>query len=75
MNSFAAAMTMMLRRQKGRYAALTMATLIACSRLYLMVHYPTDVAAGALIGTASAWFSGKVADRTAEKRKRRRLNG
>lgn len=31
--------------------ALIMAILIAVSRLYLYVHYPTDVAAGAVLGT------------------------
>lgn len=42
----------MLRLMPARYGvpALVMATLIALSRLYVGVHYPTDVLAGALIG-------------------------
>ena len=35
-------------------AAMVLAVLIALSRLYVGVHYPTDVLAGALVGTFSA---------------------
>ncbi len=38
---------------------LVLAALIACSRLYLGVHYPTDVAAGAVSGGLMAWISVK----------------
>lgn len=33
---------------------MVLAVLIALSRLYVGVHYPTDVLAGALVGTFSA---------------------
>lgn len=33
---------------------------VAYSRMYLGVHYPSDIAAGALFGTASAWVMFKV---------------
>lgn len=36
----------------GRYVILAAAGLIAFSRLYLMVHFPSDVLAGALVGAA-----------------------
>ncbi len=48
--SFAAATVLLLNRWEGRWAALVLAALIAFSRLYLYVHYPTDVVGGILVG-------------------------
>ncbi|RGZ00995.1 phosphatase PAP2 family protein [Clostridium sp. AM58-1XD] len=42
---------------------LILAVLIAFSRLYLGVHYPTDVAAGAVSGAAEAWISVRLIER------------
>lgn len=36
--------------------ALALAALIAFSRLYLYVHYPSDVLAGALLGILTGWL-------------------
>lgn len=51
--AFEAATVMMIRHRKVGIAFLVLAILIAFSRLYLFVHYPTDVLAGAVLGIAS----------------------
>ena len=41
--------------------ALAVAVVIAFSRLYLYVHWPSDVLAGALLGAAVGWAGAKLA--------------
>jgi undecaprenyl-diphosphatase len=41
-------------------AAIVLAVVVSASRLYLGVHYPTDVAAGLLLGWAWGWFAWRV---------------
>ena len=53
-SSFAAAFALMLTKARGWPAAVLLASVIAFSRLYLFVHYPSDVLAGVLIGLAAA---------------------
>ena len=36
--------------------ALPLAVLIAFSRMYLCVHFPTDILGGAVLGTACGWL-------------------
>lgn len=76
-SSFAAAAVMRLRlpRKYARFGLL-LAALIAFSRLYVGVHYPTDVLCGALIGVLvgkaccmAADFLGKNNSRKTEGRK------
>ena len=54
-SSFAAAVMLTLQQKKWGWAALVLAALIAFSRVFLFVHYPTDVLAGALLGTLFAF--------------------
>ncbi len=48
--SFEAATALMLRDKRFGIPALVLAVIIAFSRLYLYVHYPTDVLAAVLLG-------------------------
>ena len=42
---------------------IVLSALIAVSRLYLGVHYPTDVVGGFLIGCLTSWIACRVAER------------
>ena len=42
--------------------ALVLAAVIALSRLYLYVHWPSDVLGGALLGAAVGWAGAKLAE-------------
>lgn len=60
MNGFSAAMVIFLHDRKAGGAALCFAALIAFSRMYLFVHFPTDILGGFIIGIAAALLSVKV---------------
>lgn len=66
--SFAAASALYFGRSRLWPAALVLAVLIAFSRLYLYVHYPTDVLAGALLGIMLGWL-GSVAVSAVERKR------
>lgn len=53
--SVGAATALTLYHRRWGAVALVLAAAIGFSRLYLFVHYPTDVAAGALLGVAFAF--------------------
>ncbi|NMW85054.1 phosphatase PAP2 family protein [Peptoniphilus sp. AGMB00490] len=56
-SSFAAAYVIYFYNKKKGVLALILAALIAFSRMYLFVHYPTDIIAGIILGL----ISGKLA--------------
>lgn len=60
--SFASAVTILLHYKKEGIAAMITAVLISFSRLYVFVHFPTDVLASIVLGTAVAllvWYLDK----------------
>ena len=56
MVSFEGAVSILMKNRRWGIAALALACLIAFSRLYLFVHFPTDILFGAALGTAIAAF-------------------
>lgn len=60
--SVEAATALWYHHRKWGVPALVLAGLIAYSRLYLFVHYPTDVLAGALLGIGIALAACRVTD-------------
>ena len=72
MSSFAAAMGIWMWRRRLGALALAAAVVMASTRLYFYVHYPTDILAGLLIGIllgVSAYFVTKRGYQLWEKRK------
>lgn len=63
------ALALVLPQKWARAAALAAAALMAFSRLYVGVHYPSDVLAGVLIGTVcgllGVWIVNKITARRA----------
>ena len=55
--SFEASVAIFLYNKKFGIAAIVLAVLIAFSRLYLYVHYPTDVITSIILGTGFAIIS------------------
>lgn len=67
--SFAAALALSAFHPRWGAAALTLAVAIAWSRMYLFVHWPSDVAAGILIGSFAGAFAVHVLQKTFARRK------
>ncbi len=55
-SAFAGALATARVLPEARWLWWTLAAAIAYSRLYVGVHFPFDVLAGALLGSAGAWF-------------------
>ncbi len=61
--AFAAATAIAMQAGRTAPAVFLLAVLVAFSRVYVGVHYPSDVIAGAAIGIATGWIVVKVAFR------------
>lgn len=68
--SFAAMTALFLAKMKKAWiAALVLAVLIAFSRLYFYVHYPTDVLGGAIVGILSGIIGYAIVEKMDKRRK------
>lgn len=71
--SFCAAFSLVYCKSKGMVPGLLLALIIAISRLYFYVHYPTDILAGILLGAILAgisfWIVGTIYKQREEKKK------
>ena len=70
--SFAAAVAIFLSHKREGIAALVLAALIAFSRLYLFVHFPTDVLGGILTGifcAAAAFYLTRAVEKKKQKKR------
>lgn len=68
--SFAAMTALFLAKMKKAWiAALVLAVLIAFSRLYFYVHYPTDVLGGAVVGILSGIIGYTIVEKIGKCRK------
>lgn len=70
--SFEAAGVLMLNNKKLGIPALVLAILIAFSRMYLFVHYPTDVLVSVVLGTLFAILANYLVNKGADKLEARR---
>ena len=68
-DGFAASVTIFLHNRKAGIAAMILAAVIAFSRLYLFVHFPTDILASVVLGALVALTVYKVMASIAAKRR------
>lgn len=65
---FECGVSIWLQNRRAGVAALILAVLMGFSRMYLFVHFPTDVLAGAALGSVIAWVVYLVMKKTEKRR-------
>ena len=73
-SSFSAATVILLYSKKSAIPAIILAALICFTRLYLYVHFPSDVICGALFGISLAFVSNFLVNKIWEKINERKLS-
>lgn len=73
--AFAAATAIFRKYKKAGIAAFVAASLIAFSRMYLFLHFPTDVLCGIIIGIILGIAADKICDIVADRKKRQKEPG
>jgi undecaprenyl-diphosphatase len=56
-SSFAAFGVFLFSKARYRYCVLALAALMAFSRMYLHVHYPSDILGGIILGLSCGWIA------------------
>ena len=72
--SFEAATALLLHNKKLGIPAMVLAALVAFSRLYLYVHYPTDVLASVVLGVGFAFLGSLIAKKVNTLWNQRKVN-
>lgn len=67
--AFAAATAIFMKYKKAGIAAFVAAVLIAFSRMYMFLHYPTDVLCGMILGILLGIAADKICDMVKKKTK------
>lgn len=62
-SSFAAAISIFLYEKKLGIYAIALASMIAFSRMYLFVHFPTDILGGIMMGIITAYFARYITEK------------
>lgn len=71
-SAFAAAFALWMQKRRLGVPALVLAAFIGFTRLYLYVHFPTDILGGIALGIAAGWLGSHMADKLGDKWEKRK---